>query len=137
MQKTFFFQNHYLVWIFVTDHCQPILKAFEAGKTGEIYNIGARNTKTNLEVITTILDKLGKPHSLIKKVTDRLGHDRRYAIDPSKIENKLGWKAKVSWEEGLQKTIDWYVENAVWVDRIKSSEYKDYYRNIYAKRLNV
>ncbi len=123
-------------WIFVTDHCEAILKVFETGETGEAYNIGARNTKTNLEVITTILNKLGKPDSLIKKVTDRLGHDRRYAIDPSKIENKLGWKAKVSWEEGLQKTIDWYVEHVAWVDRIKSGEYKDYYQKMYAKRLS-
>lgn len=124
-------------WIFVTDHCEAIFSVFKNGKTGEVYNIGARNTKTNLEVITTILDILEKPHSLIKKVTDRLGHDRRYAIDATKIESEIGWKAQVSWEEGLQKTIDWYLENTAWVEQIKSGNYREYYRQMYGKRLDA
>jgi dTDP-D-glucose 4,6-dehydratase len=124
-------------WIFVTDHCDAIFKVFNSGKSGEVYNIGARNTVKNLEVVTTILDILGKPHSLIKRVSDRLGHDRRYAIDPTKIENELGWKAKVSWEEGLQKTVDWYIANADWVGQIRSGEYREYYRKMYANRLNT
>lgn len=123
-------------WIFVTDHCEAIWRVFEAGKTGEVYNIGARNTKTNIEAVTSILDALGKPHSLITPVKDRLGHDRRYAIDPSKIENELGWQAKISWEAGLQKTIDWYLENTAWIDRIKNGEYKEYYRKMYSSGLS-
>ena len=122
-------------WIFVTDHCEAIWKVFQNGKSGEVYNIGARNTKTNVEVVEAILDALGKPHSLIKPVKDRLGHDRRYAIDPSKIENELGWKAKVSWDVGLQKTIDWYLDNTEWVDRVRSGEYKEYYRKMYSVKL--
>ncbi len=122
-------------WIFVTDHCEAIWEVFQNGKSGEVYNIGARNTKTNIEVVEAILDALGKPHSLIKPVKDRLGHDRRYAIDPAKIENELGWKAKVSWDVGLRKTIDWYLDNTEWVDRVRSGEYKEYYRKMYSVKL--
>lgn len=107
-------------WIFVTDHCEAIWRVFENGQTGDVYNIGARNTKTNIDVATAILDFCGKPHNLIKLVADRPGHDRRYAIDPKKIENELGWKAKTSWEDGLQKTIDWYLNNVDWASRFKS-----------------
>ncbi len=122
-------------WIFVTDHCEAIWRVFEDGKTGDVYNIGARNTKTNIEVVKAILDAIGKPHSLIVPVKDRLGHDRRYAIDPTKIETELGWKARTSWEEGLQKTIDWYLKNTAWIDRIRSGEYKEYYRKMYSADL--
>ena len=122
-------------WIFVTDHCEAILRVFDSGAPGAVYNIGARNTKKNIEVVTTILDILEKPHSLIKQVKDRLGHDRRYAIDPAKIESELGWRAKTSWEEGLKKTIDWYLKNNDWVEHVKSGEYQDYYKRMYGAGL--
>jgi dTDP-glucose 4,6-dehydratase len=118
-------------WIFVEDHCRAIWLAYEKGKSGESYNIGARNERQNIEVVKSILDALGKPHSLIKFVTDRLGHDRRYAIDATKVENELGWKPQTTWEEGLQKTIRWYQENQDWVNRIRNGAYRDYYKNHY------
>ncbi|MGI8469676.1 MAG: dTDP-glucose 4,6-dehydratase [Pyrinomonadaceae bacterium] len=122
-------------WIFVEDHCRAIWAVYEKGKSGEVYNIGARNERDNLEVVTAILDALGKPHSLIKYVTDRLGHDRRYAIDPTKIETEIGWKPQTNWEEGLRKTIEWYRENQDWVKRIRSGDYRDYYRMQYGTEI--
>ncbi|MEZ5346641.1 MAG: dTDP-glucose 4,6-dehydratase [Pyrinomonadaceae bacterium] len=118
-------------WIYVTDHCDAIWRVFSAGKTGEVYNIGSRNTRMNIEVITAILDTLNKSHDLIKPVADRLGHDRRYAIDPTKIETELGWKPKTSWENGLQQTIDWYLDNSEWVEDILRGEYREYYSRMY------
>ena len=118
-------------WIFVEDHCRAIWLAFEKGKPGEAYNIGARNERKNLDVVRSLLDALGKPHSLIKFVADRLGHDRRYAIDPTKAETELGWKPKTSWEAGLRKTIDWYLENQDWVNHIRNGAYRDYYKHNY------
>ena len=118
-------------WIFVEDHARAIWLAFEKGKSGESYNIGARNERQNLEVVRSILDALGKPHSLIKFVNDRLGHDRRYAIDAGKVETELGWKPQTSWEDGLQKTIEWYRENTEWVRRIRNGAYRDYYQRQY------
>ncbi len=123
-------------WIFVSDHCEAIWQVFEKGKSNEAYNIGARNTKKNIEVVTSILETLNKPTSLIKRVSDRLGHDRRYAIDPSKIENEIGWKPEISWENGLQKTVEWYVSNKDWVENIRNGQYREYYRQMYAKKLN-
>lgn len=118
-------------WIFVEDHCEAILAAFEKGKADGIYNIGARNERQNIEVVRSILDALEKPCSLIRFVKDRPGHDRRYAIDATKVEQELEWKPKVSWEEGLKKTIEWYRENQDWTNRIKSGEYREYYNNLY------
>ncbi len=118
-------------WIYVEDHARAVWMVYEKGKSGETYNIGARNERRNLEVVTSILDALGKPHSLIKYVTDRLGHDRRYAIDAAKVENEIGWRTQTSWEEGLQKTIRWYQENQDWVNRIRNGAYRDYYKNHY------
>ncbi len=118
-------------WIFVEDHARAIWLAYTKGKSGEIYNIGARNERQNIEVVTAILDALGKPHSLIKYVTDRLGHDRRYAIEATKTETELGWKPQTNWEEGLQKTIRWYQENQDWVNHIRSGAYRDYYKKMY------
>jgi dTDP-glucose 4,6-dehydratase len=122
-------------WIFVEDHARAIWRAFEKGKAGAVYNIGARNERQNMEVVKSILDALGKPHSLIKFVTDRLGHDRRYAIDPAKAEAELDWKPRIGWEEGLQKTIRWYQENQDWVDHIRNGEYRNYYQKMYGARL--
>ncbi|HEY0428789.1 MAG TPA: dTDP-glucose 4,6-dehydratase [Pyrinomonadaceae bacterium] len=122
-------------WIYVEDHARAIWLAFEKGQSGAIYNIGARNERENLEIVKSILDALGKPHSLIKFVTDRLGHDRRYAINPEKTEIELGWKPLVSWEAGLRKTIDWYLENQDWVNHIRNGAYRDYYQKMYGASL--
>ncbi len=122
-------------WIFVEDHARAIWLAYERGKSGEIYNIGARNERQNIEVVKAILDALGKPHSLIKFVTDRLGHDRRYAIDAAKTETELDWKPQTTWEGGLQKTIRWYQENQDWVNHIRNGAYREYYQKMYGASL--
>jgi dTDP-glucose 4,6-dehydratase len=101
---------------------------------GEIYNIGGCNEKANMEVISLILNRLGKPKSLIRHVADRPGHDRRYAIDASKIINELGWQPSVSFEQGLNKTIDWYLQNQDWLSRVVSGDYQKYYESMYANR---
>ena len=100
-------------WIHVEDHCDAIWTVFEKGNSGDVFNIGSRTPLENVDVVTTILDTLGKPHSLIQPVADRLGHDRRYAIDPTRIENELGWKPKIPWEQGIQQTIDWYRDKSM------------------------
>lgn len=122
-------------WIYVEDHARAIWMIYEKGKSGESYNIGARNERQNLEVVTSILDALGKPHSLIKYVTDRLGHDRRYAIDAAKVENEIGWKTQTTWEEGLAKTVRWYQENQEWTNRIRNGAYREYYQKMYGASL--
>ena len=122
-------------WIYVDDHCRAIWLAYEKGRSGEAYNIGARNERQNIEVVQSILDVLGKPHSLIGYVTDRLGHDRRYAINPAKAETELGWKPQTTWEEGLNKTINWYRENQGWVEHIRNGEYREYYKTMYGTAL--
>jgi len=118
-------------WIYVDDHCEAIWLAYELGRAGEVYNIGARNERYNLDVVKAVLDAVGKPHTLIKYVTDRLGHDRRYAINPTKAETELGWKPATKWEAGLTKTLRWYSTNGDWVDSVRSGAYQDYYRNAY------
>jgi dTDP-glucose 4,6-dehydratase len=118
-------------WIYVEDHCAAIWLAYEKGRPGEAYNIGARNEQFNIDVVTAILDALGKPHALIKYVTDRLGHDRRYAIDPAKAETELGWKPATTWTDGLASTIAWYMDNQAWVDHVRSGEYREYYKKMY------
>jgi len=122
-------------WIFVDDHCRAIWLAYERGTSGEAYNIGARNERQNIEVVRSLLDALGKPYSLIKFVTDRLGHDRRYAIDPTKAESELGWQPQTAWEDGLSQTIAWYRDNQGWVDHIRNGEYREYYKTMYARSL--
>jgi dTDP-glucose 4,6-dehydratase len=122
-------------WIYVDDHCRAIWLVFEKGVSGEAYNIGARNERHNIDVVKSLLDALGKPHSLIKFVADRLGHDRRYAIDPEKAETELGWKPQLTWEDGLETTIDWYRENAAWVDHVRSGDYREYYKKTYGSAL--
>ena len=123
-------------WIHVDDHCRGIWLTYEKGTTGEAYNIGARNERENIEVVKAILDSIGKPHDLIRFVEDRPGHDRRYAIDPTKAETELGWAPRMKWEEGLASTIRWYQENQAWVEHIRSGEYKEYYKTMYGARLS-
>ena len=114
-------------WIYVDDHCRAICKIIDSGRSGGVYNIGARNERRNIDVVKSVLDALGKPHSLIKFVKDRPGHDRRYAIDPLLIETEVGWTPSESWETGLQKTIEWYQENPAWIEDARSGVYRDYY----------
>ena len=118
-------------WIYVDDHCRAIWLAYEKGRPGEAYNIGSRNEKYNIDVVRSLLDAIGKPHSLITFVTDRLGHDRRYAIDPAKAESELGWRPQMTWEDGLAATIKWYGENQDWVDHIRNGAYREYYKTMY------
>jgi dTDP-glucose 4,6-dehydratase len=121
-------------WIFVTDHCQALDQVLHHGKDGEVYNVGGSSEKTNLSVAKIILDSLGKPHSLLRFVADRPGHDRRYAIDFSKIKGDLGWKPAVSFEEGVRLTIDWYQRSRSWWKKIKTGEYLAYYQRMYGNR---
>ena len=118
-------------WIYVEDHCRAILAVMERGRAGEVYNVGARNERRNLEVVEAVLGQLGKPLSLVRHVKDRPGHDRRYAIDPTKIEAELGWRPRETWETGLAKTIRWYADHADWVARARSGEYREYYAKQY------
>jgi dTDP-glucose 4,6-dehydratase len=118
-------------WIYVEDHCRAILLAIEKGRSGATYNIGARNEQNNIDVVGSVLDALGKPHSLIRFVKDRPGHDRRYAIDPTLIETELGWSPRETWESGLSKTIQWYQANSDWVARARSGAYRDFYSQQY------
>lgn len=123
-------------WLFVDDHCAAIDLILHKGTIGEIYNIGGHNERTNLHVVKTILETLGKPESLISFVTDRPGHDRRYAIDPTKISTELGWLPTVSFEEGIRHTIEWYVSHPDWWERILTGEYSRYIDTMYGTRLS-
>lgn len=118
-------------WIYVDDHCRAIFAALLRGKSGEIYNIGARNVRRNIDVVETILKALGKPTSLIRYVKDRPGHDRRYAINAGKAERELAWRAVETWESGLAKTIRWYRENNAWLERVRDGSYREYYAQQY------
>lgn len=118
-------------WLYVEDHCKAIDLIIHGGIPGEIYNVGGHNERTNIEVVKTILRYLSKPESLITYVKDRAGHDLRYAIDPSKITEALGWKPETDFESGMKKTIEWYLENSEWIDEIKSGEYAEYSKRIY------
>ncbi len=121
-------------WLYVEDHCRAIDMILHDGTVGEVYNIGGHNEKSNLEVVKIILEKLGKPESLIRFVTDRKGHDQRYAIDPAKIHEELGWLPETKFEDGIRRTIDWYLENKPWWENIISGEYRDYYEKMYSGR---
>ena len=121
-------------WLYVYDHCTAVWQVLEKAPPGETYNIGGCNEKANLEVINLILDRLGKPKSLIKHVTDRPGHDRRYAIDAGKIINELNWQPSVNFEEGINKTIDWYLNSTDWLNNVVSGDYQKYYDSMYSNR---
>jgi dTDP-glucose 4,6-dehydratase len=121
-------------WLYVEDHCSAIDLIIHKGREGEIYNIGGHNEKTNLEVVKTILRILNKPESLITFVKDRPGHDLRYAIDPSKIHNELGWFPETKFDKGIEKTIKWYLENKPWWEHIINGEYQNYYDKMYGNR---
>lgn len=118
-------------WLYVKDHCIAIDLVIRKGKVGEVYNIGGHNEKSNLEVVKIILEQLGKPESLITYVTDRPGHDMRYAIDPTKIHNELGWLPETKFENGIKETIDWYLNNKDWWENIISGDYQNYFDEMY------
>jgi dTDP-glucose 4,6-dehydratase len=118
-------------WIYVDDHCRAILGVLEKGRSGAVYNIGARNERRNIDVAKSVLDALDKPTSLIRFVKDRPGHDRRYAIDPTLVESELGWRPSETWESGLRKTIEWYQTHADWVTRARSGAYREFYARQY------
>lgn len=118
-------------WIYVEDHCAGIWKVFNNGKSGEVYNIGGKSEKTNITIVKKILKILDKPESLIEFVKDRPGHDRRYAIDCSKIEKELNWEPQTDFEEGIKKTIRWYIDNPSWCDNVISGAYMEYYNKQY------
>ena len=121
-------------WLYVEDHCSAIDLIIHKGRVGEVYNIGGHNEKTNLEVVKIILKELGKSEDLIRYVTDRPGHDMRYAIDPTKIHNELGWLPATKFEDGIKKTIKWYLDNKEWWQHIINGEYKDYYEKHYSQK---
>ncbi|MGF7399131.1 dTDP-glucose 4,6-dehydratase [Thermoanaerobacterium thermosaccharolyticum] len=121
-------------WLYVEDHCRAIDLVLHKGKIGEVYNVGGNNEKANIEIVRLILKELGKSESLIKYVKDRPGHDRRYAIDSTKIQKELGWKPIYNFDEGMKKTIRWYLDNEEWWNKIISGEYKDYYEKMYKSR---
>jgi dTDP-glucose 4,6-dehydratase len=121
-------------WIHVRDHCSAIDRVLHRGSPGEVYNIGARQERTNLEITRFILNAVGKDESLITFVADRPGHDRRYAIDSTKIETELGWKPEVAFEDGMRQTVDWYLQNPIWVEHVRSGAYRTYYERMYRDR---
>ena len=121
-------------WLHVYDHCQAIDLVMHEGVLGEVYNIGGNNEKQNIEIVKLILNELDKDESLIEFVTDRLGHDRRYAIDSTKIQNDLGWSPKYTFEVGIKETIHWYLDNQDWTDQVKSGQYQEYYKKMYSNR---
>ncbi len=121
-------------WIYVTDHCEGIRAAMERGQAGEVYNFGGNAERENIYVIKEILRLLGKGDNLIHYVKDRPGHDRRYAMDSSKARATLGWEPRHTFEQGLRQTLDWYVQNRSWWERVRSGAYQDYYKQQYASR---
>ena len=127
--------NNVRDWIHVLDHCRGIDAALRNGEPGEVYNFGGNSELQNLELTFKLLDAIGKPRTLIRHVADRAGHDFRYAIDTTRVEHELGWKPQIDFETGLRSTIDWYLANKDWAERIQSGQYRDYYETQYGKRL--
>jgi dTDP-glucose 4,6-dehydratase len=120
-------------WIHVRDHCAAIDRVWRAGRPGEIYNVGGRCERTNLELTHTLLELMGKPPTLIRRVQDRPGHDRRYAIDCSKIEGELGWRPQIAFADGLRETVRWYLDHLDWVASIRTGDYLKYYEKQYGR----
>ncbi|MBI3543639.1 MAG: GDP-mannose 4,6-dehydratase, partial [Deltaproteobacteria bacterium] len=120
-------------WIYVTDHCEGILRVLEDGASGEVYNLGGRSERKNIDVVHAILKALGKPETLIRYVEDRKGHDWRYSIDCSKAERELGWRQSVTFETGLEMTVRWYLDNKAWWQEVKSGAYRDFYSKYYGE----
>ena len=121
-------------WLYVEDHCRAIDLIIHRGREGEVYNVGGHNEMRNIDIVKLICDYLGKPYSLIKHVSDRKGHDMRYAIDPTKIHDELGWLPETKFADGIKKTIDWYLDNREWWEPIVSGEYRNYYEKMYGGR---
>jgi dTDP-glucose 4,6-dehydratase len=121
-------------WLFVDDHCRAIDLVMHQGKVGEVYNIGGNNEKANIEIVKLILKEMDLPESLIRYVKDRPGHDRRYAIDASKMQKDLGWEPTIYFEEGMKITIQWYLEHQQWWEKIRRGEYQEYYDKMYQNR---
>lgn len=121
-------------WLYVEDHCRAIDLIIHRGREGEVYNVGGHNEIRNIDIVKLICDYLGKPYSLIKHVADRKGHDMRYAIDPTKIHDELGWLPETKFADGIKKTIDWYLDNREWWETIVSGEYRNYYEKMYGGR---
>lgn len=121
-------------WLYVEDHCAAIDVVMRLGREGEVYNVGGHNERTNIEVVRTILRELKKPESLITYVTDRPGHDRRYAIDPAKIHTELGWLPQTGFDDGIRQTIRWYLNNRAWLEHILAGDYQSYYEKMYGNR---
>ena len=121
-------------WLYVEDHCRAIDLILQKGRVGEVYNIGGHNERANIDVVKTILKELGKPEDLIEYVTDRKGHDRRYAIDPTKIHTELGWEPETKFEDGVKKTVKWYLEHKAWWQHIIDGDYQHYYEEMYSKK---
>lgn len=123
-------------WLHVEDHCRAIDLVLHKGQSGAVYNVGGHNERTNLEIVKLILQELGKPESLIQFVTDRPGHDRRYAIDPTKITNELGWQPKYTFETGIRETMQWYLTHQEWCEAVQSGAYRTFYEQQYGARLS-
>ncbi len=124
-------------WLYVEDHCRAIDLIIHNGKVGEVYNVGGHNEKRNIDIVRIICQELGKPESLIVHVEDRKGHDRRYAIDPAKIHRELGWMPETKFEDGIKKTIKWYLEHKKWWQDIINGEYQEYYAKMYGSKGEV
>ena len=122
-------------WLYVEDHCRAIWEVLKRGGAGEIYNIGGNCSLANLEVVHRILEATGRPKSLIARVADRPGHDRRYALSSEKLKRETGWSPRVSFDEGLALTLDWYRQHRDWTERVKSGEYQTFYQLNYANRM--